>query len=161
MGDIIVKNGRNTMYLTKKDIIIIKDFFEDREISDAFIELFKFVESSVCDIEYEIRDNLIGVKREGEKLRFYVSKSQNGDWYFSVKNKKREKFNIDNILHYKNQIEYANEYFANNPNLVRLKNTNDSTFEVERAINPKTGVNSIIIKNLNLNVVSLEDSYEI
>ena len=40
------------MYLNKSDIIRIKDFFESKEISDAFIELYKFEESKVSDIEY-------------------------------------------------------------------------------------------------------------
>lgn len=138
------------MYLNKSDIIRIKDFFESKEISDAFIELYKFEESKVSDIEYEIRDNLIGAKRSGERLRFYINKGKDGEWYFKVKNKERYKFNIGELSIYKKQIEYVNDYFKNNPGLIRLKKADDGEFSVERSVNAKTSVNAVVIKNLKL-----------
>lgn len=144
------------MYLNKNDIIKIKDFIEDKEVSDGFIELYKFEEGIVTDITYEIRGNLIGVKCEGERLRFYLAKAKDGRWYFNVKEQvNHELFNVGNLDNYKIEIEKANKFFLDNSKRVKLKEPDSGEFNIERSVNAKTGTHSVIIKNLAIDNTEL------
>jgi len=141
------------MYLTKKDIIEIKDFIEDKEVSDGFIELYKYAESDIQEIEYEIRDNLIGAKKPGERLRFYVNKGKDGNWYFKAADQFRHEFKISELDTYKEEIDKANNYFSNNQQRIKLKEkeVDNGEFSIERSVNVKTGTLTVSIKNLNIN----------
>lgn len=141
------------MYINKKDVIAIKDFIEDKDISDGFIELYKYEETKFSDIEYEIRDNLIGVKLAGERLRFYVNKGKDDKWYFKAADQFRHEFKISELSIYKKEIDKANTYFSKNQQRVKLKEReiDDGEFSVERSINAKTGTSTVSIKNLNIN----------
>ena len=141
------------MYISKKDIIAIKDFIEDKDISDGFIELYKYEEMNFSDIEYEIRDNLIGVKLSGERLRFYVNKGKDGKWYFKAADQFRHEFKLSELSVYKKEIDKANTYFSKNQQRIKLKEkeVDDGEFIVERSVNIKTGTSTVSIKNLNIN----------
>lgn len=144
------------MYLNKNDIIKIKDFIEDKEVSDGFIELYKFEENLVPDITYELRGNLIGVKCEGERLRFYLAKARDGKWYFNAKEQvNHELFNVSNIDGYKAIIEKTNKFFVENSKRVKLKEPDSGEFYIERSINPRTGTHSVIVKNLNIDDIDM------
>lgn len=140
------------MYLNKNNIIEIKDFIEDKDISDGFIELYKYQESKVTDTEYEIRDNLIGVKCAGERLRFYVNKAKDGKWYFKAMNEIRHEFNLSQISLYKKEIDKANLFFSKNQTKVKIKErqADNGEFSIDRTVNIKTGTTTVSIKNLNL-----------
>lgn len=129
---------------------VIKDFIQDETVFTGFIELFNYCKQSVPEIVCDIRDNLIGVKVDGERLRFYFNKLVNGKWYIKIKEEKQELFNIEKLTIYKQSIDKTNEIFKKNPLKNKLKTPSTNAFHSEHIIT-NNGKIYIRIHNLEVN----------
>jgi len=100
---------------------VIKNFIKDDVVAKGFLELYSYCKKSVPKSICDIRDNLIGVKVDGERLRFYFNKLTNDKWYIKIKDDVRELFDISNLDVYKKAIDSLNKKLQKNPTKNKLK----------------------------------------
>ena len=130
---------------------VIKDFIQDETVFKGFIELFNYCKQSVPEIVCDIRDNLIGVKVDGERLRFYFNKLVNNKWYIKIKEEeKREIFNIKRVDYYKKAIDKTNKIFEKHPIKNKLKNSSTKTTFHSEHIITNSGKIKITLHNLEI-----------
>ena len=72
------------MKLSAENIQEIRDFFNNKELSELFIELFNYQAVLCEDIEFVNRNSIIGFGRENEHLRCYVGKSSS-NFFLKIK----------------------------------------------------------------------------
>lgn len=134
---------------------VIKEFIKDENVFNGFIELFYYCRQTVPETVCDIRDNLIGVKIEGERLRFYFNKLNNGKWYISIKDVKKEQFDYNKLDLYKKSIDKVNKNFEKYPNKNKLKNPQSiNTFRSEHII---TNNGKLQIKLFNLDIKDVDN----
>lgn len=130
---------------------LIKDFIKDESIFRGFMELYIYCKQSVPEIVCDIRDNLIGVKIDGERLRFYLNKLLNGKWYIKIKEEaKREIFNVKKLDYYKKAIDKTNKTFEKNPTKFKLKTSSTKTDFHSEHIITSSGKIKICLHNLKI-----------
>ncbi len=97
-------------------------FLGDEEAVKCFLKLYDYQKEKVADSILDVREGLIGVKRNNEKLRFYVTAER--QIRFPKVLRAREVFVEDflavNIEEYFKAIDETNEYFLNNYSDVTL-----------------------------------------
>lgn len=133
----------------KKDIY---NFFENEITSNNFISLYQKAIELNSSLHLDIRVSIIGVKRDGEILRFYSDK--NGLLRFSKINKSYEinsnSFELSEII--KSIIE-VNDYFKSYYNEVNIQDNDEqtkyiyhNTFGFGTVISSKNNDQNLVVK---------------
>ncbi len=103
------------MTLSTEDKKIINNFFNNKSLSNTFIKLYDYQVSICDDVEFVLRDKIIGFGRPGEHLRCYCSNTPSG---FIIKIKIFEEpvfFEKEKLDDYKLKITVNNLSFTLNP----------------------------------------------
>lgn len=108
---------RDTTLIDTKSVY---DFFNDDILAEKFIDLCVYAISKDDNLELDIRASIIGMKKNGERLRFYCDK--NGLCRIKVSSTKSDPVKMveyDNAILYK-MIDESCEFFMNNSEIVKL-----------------------------------------
>lgn len=110
------------MKLSKDDIAIIEGFFDNHELSRAFIWLYNRQESDIADTILESSDisKIIGFKRPGERYRVYCIK-QDGVFYIKFLGSSAIRFNHPTYKLLTSMLDATNLAVSKNPDLVNTR----------------------------------------
>ena len=109
------------MKLTDHEMEKIHAFFANGILADCFIQLYNYQLITVEDLILEVRgDQLIGFKREGERLRVYVSRAKDQKFYIKIKSATPHLFLPAELVNYQRDIDLNNKLLAKDPTLFKL-----------------------------------------
>jgi|GEM_PF-4296805 len=109
------------MQLSNKDKATIIVFFNNnKELAQCFKKLYNRQKTEIPDLVFESRQNIIGFKRPNEKLRAYITKTNNNDFYINVTFGSKMIFDPTKYDYYVVQLNFTNDYIKNNPDSIRL-----------------------------------------
>lgn len=110
------------MKLTKEETTIIEQFFNNPELSKAFIWLYNHQDNCIADTILESSDisKIIGFKRPGERYRVYCIK-QDGVFYIKFLGSSAIRFSNPTYKLLISMLDATNSAVSKNPDLVNTR----------------------------------------